>query len=722
MMNTTRRPRAKIILNKWFARHGTPARMQSDNASNFTAEIAQELMKASQVTKVTSTPSHPRGNGLVERQNRTLLTLLRVYTSRRMHDWDEHIDGVLGAYNSSRHATTGFAPYMLQNRAEKSIPLSFIYPKFAARGFDSKEEFVEHLLARQQENHELVRRNTHQAELRQKLQFDRHLKAKGHAVGDAVWLFCHIIPKGDTRKLIRAWRGPHKVTDVLQDGRLYVLDTGQKVHFERLKKHVPAPWDWATHQPFGLDQSVAIIADPYLEESNEEIASDISQDSFLPEQLPEVSFELEPTEPVPPRIIPTRTQTAIEQGIPRRSISHFGYPSDSKSDREVTEPPVPNPVPQTVIPELDDLEPLYSDQEEIQPETHPQGSLVPSPSRTSAPLLSNPSLTDTLSNFPLFGPRTEQPSSPELRVDTEPPQETNEQGEALCQNLNQNSKQPSTVNRRGRPRGRPLGRGRSRTTPSGKTTSSSRRRTTQSRQGPRTRVSTRAAPRTLDRVMKLPRIPENQSPERTDTALDPSSQVPRYQLRANRTPRYKCGTCGSRKCSCVKLLISEPPDQQLARGAEIPARKLSIARAAHHPQHEILAIRAQRKELEPTPLIHHIVVIVEKTYASLEPGVVPPLEITLKAMQATSPSDCPNYRFKEWTEHDQGGLEVTLSAVIPPLPPSITFGKLDAEGGGLETRHLPRRNNISVAHYAIDVSGRLTHHSRTQRHPLFPLG
>ena len=159
---------AKINLNKWFARHGTPARMQSDNATNFTAEIAQELMKASQVTKVTSTPAHPRGNGHVERQNRTLLTLLRVYTSRRMQDWDEHIDGVLGAYNSTRHATTGFSPYMLHHGAEKSIPLSFIYPEFAARGFDSKEEFVEHLLARQQEIHELVRRNTHQAQLRQK--------------------------------------------------------------------------------------------------------------------------------------------------------------------------------------------------------------------------------------------------------------------------------------------------------------------------------------------------------------------------------------------------------------------------------------------------------------------------------------------------------------------------------------------------------------------------
>ena len=152
--------------------------MQSDNATNFTAEIAQELMKASQVTKMTSTPAHPSGNGLVERQNRTFLTLLRVYTSRRMLDWNEHIDGVLGAYNSTEHATTGFSLYMLQHWAEKSIPLFFIYPEFAARGFDSKEEFREHLLARQPEIHELVRRNTHQTQLRQKLKFDRHLKGQ----------------------------------------------------------------------------------------------------------------------------------------------------------------------------------------------------------------------------------------------------------------------------------------------------------------------------------------------------------------------------------------------------------------------------------------------------------------------------------------------------------------------------------------------------------------
>ena len=121
--------------------------MPSDNATNFTDEIAQEVMKDSQVTKVTSTPVYPRGNGLVERQNRTLFTLLRVYTSLTMQDWDEHIDGVLGAYNSTRHGTTGSSLYILQHGAETSIPLSFINPEFAVREFETKEEFVEHLIS-----------------------------------------------------------------------------------------------------------------------------------------------------------------------------------------------------------------------------------------------------------------------------------------------------------------------------------------------------------------------------------------------------------------------------------------------------------------------------------------------------------------------------------------------------------------------------------------------
>ena len=197
---------------------------------------------------------------------------------------------------------------------------------------------------------------------------------------------------------------------------------------------------------------MAKIADPYVEESNEEITSDISRDSCLPEQLPEASFELEPTRSVPPRTIQTRTQTALEQGIPRRRFSHFDYPSDSDSEPAMTEHPIPDPAPKVVFPDLDDLEPMFSDQEEIQSETLTR-SLIPSPSGTSAPLLSNLSLPDTLSNFPLFNPNESRPLVP-----TEQPQGINAEHESQNPEPPPLPEQPSSASGRGRPRSRPPGR------------------------------------------------------------------------------------------------------------------------------------------------------------------------------------------------------------------------------------------------------------------------
>ena len=90
--------------------------MQLVNATNFTAEIAQKLVKASQVTKVTG---HTRCIGLINQQNRPLLTLGKVNPPRRMHDSDDHDDGVL-VYTIPQ---LEISPNMLLHGAEMSTPL-----------------------------------------------------------------------------------------------------------------------------------------------------------------------------------------------------------------------------------------------------------------------------------------------------------------------------------------------------------------------------------------------------------------------------------------------------------------------------------------------------------------------------------------------------------------------------------------------------------------------
>ena len=48
----------------------------------------------------------------MERQNRTLVSMLRVYCSRYMTDWDRYLPQVTGAYNSTQHSTNGVSPHM----------------------------------------------------------------------------------------------------------------------------------------------------------------------------------------------------------------------------------------------------------------------------------------------------------------------------------------------------------------------------------------------------------------------------------------------------------------------------------------------------------------------------------------------------------------------------------------------------------------------------------
>ena len=102
------------------------------------------------------------------------------------------------------------------------------------------------------------------------------------------------------------------------------------------------------------------------------------------------------------------------------------------------------------------MEPLFSDQEENLPEPSP--SLIRSPSGTSAPLLSNPALTDTLSNFPLFSPRAGSSTGPNLSEEERPQEGNDRENQEPGQSLETLPTSDRTVRRRGGPRGRPPGR------------------------------------------------------------------------------------------------------------------------------------------------------------------------------------------------------------------------------------------------------------------------
>ena len=541
---------SRLLLQKWFARHGTPTRMQSDNAPNLTAEVSNEFMRASQVTKVTSTAGHPRTQGLVERQNRTSLTLLRVFCSRRMRDWDQHLEEVMGAYNSTRHATTGFSPYML------------------TRGTETW-------------SHDLVRRNRHQAQLRQKLKYDRAIRANAYNVGDPVRVFCRYVPQKGSPKLKKAWRGPHKVVHVLQDGRVYILDSGQKVHYERLKPHHGGPTEFVALSAGSGE--VVVVVDPEPEHSAKEILDDCSEPSYREEEpLSEASNVSLPSGRR--HWMDTRLRARMRAGGSRLHYQQFDY-STSDTERERSEDLLsdePNPS-EAELPALVDAsmpldeqrmspEPAINDQLPFfsEPEVIPDAAQTQDASTaaaeaevslagTSAPLLTNPSLTDVPVSVPplpdgISNLRDTETLNTELSGSDEPaarynvPTTRNRGGPRAALSRGSTRRTPSQYQdlrsraqrqgRRGRPRGRTPRR------PRGHTTTSSRQ-----------------IAREIDTQLSITSDSDSEAPTAQPTSdVDRSaSQVnPHYDLRRNRAPRYRCGTCGFRDCTCVFALNKSP--------------------------------------------------------------------------------------------------------------------------------------------------------------------
>ena len=185
------------LITNWISRYCCPMTFQWDNGKAFVGDLTKELMRRSHIAQAHSTTYHPQTNGLIERQNRTLVNMLRVYWSSYMTDWDKYLSQVVGAYNSTQLSTTGISPFMMLTGRERVMALIFFYPEYEGKK-TLPQAYVKEAVKRQQELYKLCRRNTAQAQMRQRKKHDEKiLQAKPYAVGQYVWVFQNIIaPKG----------------------------------------------------------------------------------------------------------------------------------------------------------------------------------------------------------------------------------------------------------------------------------------------------------------------------------------------------------------------------------------------------------------------------------------------------------------------------------------------------------------------------------------------
>ena len=74
-------------------------------------DLTKELMRRAYIAKAHSTTYHPQMNGLVERQNRTLVNMLRVYCSRYITDLDKYLPRWCGRITARNTQQLQAKPY-----------------------------------------------------------------------------------------------------------------------------------------------------------------------------------------------------------------------------------------------------------------------------------------------------------------------------------------------------------------------------------------------------------------------------------------------------------------------------------------------------------------------------------------------------------------------------------------------------------------------------------
>ena len=73
----------------------------------------KELLQQLGVKQLKTTAYHPQCDGLVERFNRTMFDMLASYVSDDPSNWDEYLNYVTSAHNTSVQASTNETPFYL---------------------------------------------------------------------------------------------------------------------------------------------------------------------------------------------------------------------------------------------------------------------------------------------------------------------------------------------------------------------------------------------------------------------------------------------------------------------------------------------------------------------------------------------------------------------------------------------------------------------------------
>jgi len=137
VMSQTVLETARTLYNNWYTVHDVADQVHTDQGGNFESNLFKggnfesnlfkELVKLVGSVKSRTTAYNPAGNGGVERNNHTIIRMLKNYVQNDPKSWDDSLFFSLCAtYNASKHEATGVSPHFLLTDHELRIPADLL--------------------------------------------------------------------------------------------------------------------------------------------------------------------------------------------------------------------------------------------------------------------------------------------------------------------------------------------------------------------------------------------------------------------------------------------------------------------------------------------------------------------------------------------------------------------------------------------------------------------
>lgn len=226
-------------LVEMFSRIGIPKEMVTDQGATFTSELMSEVGRLLSIKLLKTSPYHAMANGLVEKFNGTLKTMLKRMCQEKPRSWDRYLAPLLFAYREVPQASLGFSPFELIYGRHVRGPLTVLKELWTNQHIDgdtrSTYTYLVELRNRLEDTCQIAHEQLARARQKQKLYYNRKSRPRKLLPGDKVLI---LLPT-ESNKLLMQWKGPYDVIDRRNDVD-YIVDLGHKrkiFHINMLKKY-----------------------------------------------------------------------------------------------------------------------------------------------------------------------------------------------------------------------------------------------------------------------------------------------------------------------------------------------------------------------------------------------------------------------------------------------------------------------------------------------------